>query len=157
MKISHQIGVFGGIMVVIFVAAVVKHISRVAAQKAAAASLCYKWAEKLDGQTNDAGVYIQHEGDLPESDPWGNPLVVDYSRGGGMEVLKVRSFGPDGKGYTGDDLVFTRHSANLAGIGAGIRDGVEETAEGATRGGVRGALDALGERGLLPGKTPEEE
>lgn len=56
-----------------------------------------------------------------------------------MEIVEVRSFGPDGKDHTKDDIVNERHSANLAGVGAGIRDGAEST----TKGAVKGALDAI--------------
>ena len=50
---------------------------------ATAKSLCNLWADKLDGRTTAAGVYVQWEGEtLPDNDPWGRPLQVAYSQGG---------------------------------------------------------------------------
>src|SRR5438445_865367 len=60
-----------------------------------------RWAEKLHGQTTDAGVYVRHQGEcLPEKDPWGILLHVDYTQGGFAETLEVRSSGPDKAFYT---------------------------------------------------------
>jgi hypothetical protein len=119
-----------------------------AAQIETAKNLCTKWAANLDSQTTDAGVYKRPDNDepkhiLPEIDPWGNSLVALYSRGGGMETVEVRSWGPDGEEYTSDDLTVERRAANLAGVGAGIR------------GGARGALNAL--KAHLPGRKTKSD
>jgi len=121
--------------------------------------ICAKWAADLDSQTTAAGVY-KRPGDgskhiLTEKDPWENNLVALYSRGGAVETIEVRSWGPDGIEYSDDDLTATRRSANLAGVGAGIRDGVGEAAESGSKGAVRGAIDALKEQGLLGKKNDE--
>jgi len=83
--------------------------------------MCIQWANKLDGMTSAAGVYIKYDG--PEvKDPWENALVFEYSRGGTMEILNVRCVGPDGKYGTSDDIVKERKAVNFSGIGSGIRD-----------------------------------
>src|SRR5262245_4749268 len=52
-------------------------------RKQAALSLCTQWADRLDGQTTEAGVYVRWDGEtLPDADPWGHSLRVAYSRGG---------------------------------------------------------------------------
>jgi hypothetical protein len=152
--VSYQIWMGVAVLIlVVFGGAAIWYVNKESAKITEAQGLCNKWADKLDGETTDSGVY-QRPADpyLPEKDPWGNALVVFYSRGGGMETLEVRSYGPDGKDYTPDDISSKRSSVNLAGIGSGVRDNIEETTEGGARGAVRGALDALNERGLLPGK-----
>lgn len=106
------------------------------------------WADKLDGQTTDTGVYVRWpNGTLPEDDPWGRPLRVEYSQGGVAEQLTVRSAGPDGVERTVDDVAATRHAVNLKGIGEGVKNNAEETsknaAKGVVKGIVEGAKDAL--------------
>lgn len=75
-------------------------------------ALVREWVERLDGQTHNTGVYIKHKGKpestLPVKDAWGNSLTVNYSRGGLMEVLKVRSNGRDGLPFTTDDIVMEK-------------------------------------------------
>jgi hypothetical protein len=114
-----------------------------------ARQLVAKWADKLDRQTTDAGVYIRWpNATLPEDDPWGRPLVVEYSQGGVAEHVSVRSFGRDGVDRTFDDVVATRHAVNLKGIGEGVKKNAAETtknaAKGAVKGIVEGAKEAVG-------------
>jgi hypothetical protein len=114
---------------------------------ATARSLCNLWADKLDGRTTAAGVYVQWESEtLPDADPWGRPLQVAYSQGGVAEMVEVRSFGPDGVSHTPDDVVAGRTAVNLKGIGTGIKEGAEETARNAARGAVNGVADGIKDR-----------
>lgn len=95
-------------------------------------SLCEQWADRLDGQTTEAGVYVRWEGEtLPDSDPWGRPLRVSYSQGGVAEALEVRSLGPDGQSHTPDDVTASRMAMNFKGVGTGIKRGAAETARNA--------------------------
>jgi hypothetical protein len=108
-----------------------------------ARALCRVWADRLDGQTDEAGVYQKYneesEAQLPEKDPWGHDLKVYYSRGGMAEILKVSSLGPDGKEGSDDDVVETRQSTNLVGI----RKGVTETKKEITENTVETLKDKL--------------
>jgi hypothetical protein len=114
--------------------------------KQAARSLCEQWADRLDKQTTDTGVYVRWEGEtLPDSDPWGNPLRVSYSQGGVAEAIEVRSLGPDGHSHTPDDVVASRMAMNFKGVGTGIKQGAEETARNAARGAVQGLIDGTKE------------
>jgi hypothetical protein len=119
--------------------------NRVAAERLEAAkSLCNQWADKLDQQTTDAGVYVRWDDEtLPENDPWGRPLRVAYSQGGVAEMVQVRSLGPDGESHTADDVVATRSAMNFKGIGTGIKAGAEETTRNAAKGAVAGFVDGI--------------
>lgn len=109
-------------------------------------ALVKEWLEKLDGQTTDTGVYERWEGEeLPAVDNWGKKLRVTYSQGGFMEILAVRSAGPDGQFHTNDDISGERHAQNLKGVGSGVKKNIEETAENAGRGFFRGAAEGLKE------------
>jgi hypothetical protein len=100
------------------------------------------WADQLDRDTTDAGVYRRWpRATLPETDPWGRELTVDYSQGGVAEMLVVRSAGPDGVARTADDVQATRSATNLKGIGAGIKSNAEETAKNAAKGTVNGLVE----------------
>jgi hypothetical protein len=115
-------------------------------RKQAAVSLCTQWADRLDGQTTEAGVYVRWEGEtLPDSDPWGRPLLVSYSQGGVAEAVEVRSLGPDGQSHTADDVIASRMAMNFKGVGTGIKQGAEETARNAARGAVQGLIDGTKE------------
>ncbi len=104
------------------------------------------WADKLDGQTAETGVYVRWPKDeLPEDDPWGRPLRVEYSQGGVAEHLTVRSAGPDGVERTPDDVAATRHAVNLKGIGEGVKKNAEETSKNAAKGAVKGLLEGAKE------------
>ena len=119
-------------------------------------SLCEQWADRLDRQTTETGVYVRWEGEtLPDGDPWGRPLRVSYSQGGVAEAFEVRSLGPDGQSHTPDDVVASRMAMNLKGIGTGIKQGAEETARNTARGAVQGLVD--GTREALSGgkKKPQ--
>jgi hypothetical protein len=118
-------------------------------------SLCEQWADRLDKQTTDAGVYVRWEGEtLPDNDPWGNPLRVSYSQGGVAEAVEVRSLGPDGQSHTADDVTASRIAMNFKGVGTGIKQGAEETARNAAKGAIRGLID--GTKKALGGGTKEQ-
>jgi hypothetical protein len=117
-----------------------------------------RWAEKLHGQTTDAGVYVRHQGEcIPENDPWGILLHVDYTQGGFAETLEVRSSGPDKAFYTEDDIVAKRSVMNLKGIGQGAKENVEEFAQKGARGVVKGATEGIKDtvHGALGGRKQE--
>ncbi len=107
------------------------------------------WADTLDRQTTDAGIYERWPNDtLPERDPWDQELRVEYSQGGVAEHVTVRSLGPDGESHTSDDVIAIRRALNLKGIGTGIKQNAEETtmnaAKGLVKGLVTGAKEAAG-------------
>jgi hypothetical protein len=109
-------------------------------------SHCEQWADRLDRQTTDTGVYVRWEGEtLPDDDPWGRPLRVSYSQGGVAEAVEVRSLGPDGESHTADDVIASRMAMNFKGVGTGIKQGAEETARNAAKGAVRGLIDGTKE------------
>lgn len=136
--------------------------AREAKAREEAKSLVAAATERLDGRTTRAGGYVRpgqgHEFDLPESDPWGRPLKATYSSGGFMEVLTVRSAGPDGRFFNADDVVESRSKTTLAGVGNGLKKNVEEfnekAARGFGRGLIKGVADHLG-RGPGPAGNPE--
>jgi hypothetical protein len=110
-----------------------------------------RWADKLDGMTNENGVYQRWEGNtLPENDAWDNPLQVDYTQGGVAEEITVRSLGPDGQSHTNDDIATIRFAANLKGIGNGIKNNIEETSEngakGLAKGFIQGVKESIGKK-----------
>lgn len=121
-------------------------------EREAVSAACNRRADRLDRQTTDTGVYVRWAGDeLPETDAWGRPLKVAYSQGGLAEAVEVRSLGPDGVSHTADDVVATRVSANLKGVGTGIQRGAEETSAGAGRGAVKGTVQGVKESlGIRP-------
>jgi hypothetical protein len=108
---------------------------------------CRRWADKLGGQTTDAGVFVRWQGkELPETDPWGQGLTVSYRQGGLAESLTVRSAGPDGEPYTDDDITETRTVVNFKGLGHGIKQGVGDVSRRAARGLVRGLGEGVREQ-----------
>lgn len=105
-----------------------------------------RWAEKLDRQTTETGIYERHPGDqLPEDDPWGNALTVAYAQGGFAETVTVRSAGPDGALHTEDDVVALGTAVNLKGVGAGAKKNVEEFAQKGARGATKGIVEGIKE------------
>ena len=105
-----------------------------------------RWADRLDRETTETGVYIRHQGEqLPERDPWGVPLKVAYSQGGVAEIVVVSSAGPDGEFDTQDDVIEQRMSANLKGVGEGIKKNAPEVAEKAAAGAAKGMVKGLKE------------
>ncbi len=113
---------------------------------AEARRLAATWADKLDRQTTPTGVYERWPNDtLPEADPWGRELSVEYSQGGVAEHLTVRSPGPDGVSRTPDDVVAVRHAVNLKGIGEGVNKNAEETSKNAAKGAVKGIIEGAKE------------
>ena len=114
--------------------------------RATALTQATRWADKLDRQTTETGVYVRHQGEqLPERDPWGVPLKVVYEQGGAAEMIIVSSAGPDREFDTTDDIIQQRMSANLKGIGEGIKKNAGTVAEEAARGAARGMITGLKE------------
>ena len=105
-----------------------------------------RWADELDKQTTETGVYIRpQKEELPEKDSWGTPLKFSYSQGGVAEILTVRSAGSDRQFGTQDDVTAQRTAVNLKGVGEGIKKNVEEVAEKGARGATRGVIEGLKE------------
>lgn len=100
--------------------------------------------EQLDRQTQKTGVY-DRDAKVAAADAWGTPLAVNYARGGLAETVTVRSAGPDRQFHTGDDIVSTGTSMNLAGVGEGIKQNAEELAANAAKGAVRGTVAGVRE------------
>ncbi len=118
-----------------------------------ARQLVGRWADTLDHQTTETGVYLRYPTDtLPDDDPWGRPLQVAYTQGGLAEQVVVRSVGPDGQDHTADDIVALRHAVNFKGVGEGVKKNAEETAHHAAKGVVRGLVDGAKES-VRGGKT----
>jgi len=68
-----------------------------------------KLADKLNETKDSYGHYRQLA--IYQEDIWGNEIKISYSSKLGnevIEILEVRSAGPDGKLYTEDDLFQTR-------------------------------------------------
>ncbi len=105
------------------------------------------WKDRLAADKGEDGRWKRWEGkeaaELPERDPWGNPLRVRYVQYARNESLVVSSDGPDGREFSSDDLKAGAHNTDWTGI---VREGVEEVAGATTRGAVRGAIDAVMER-----------
>lgn len=116
-----------------------------------------RWADNLDRQTTETGVYVRHKGEhLPDRDPWGTPLKVAYEQGGVAETVVVSSAGPDREFDTRDDIVQQRMSANLKGVGEGIRKNAGEVAEEASAGAAKGMVKGLKE-GVKEALTREKD
>jgi len=117
-------------------------------------------ADQLDAQTTETGVYVRPSKEqLEETDPWGRPLTVSYTRDGLSETLVVRSAGPDGKSHTADDVTAQRMAANLKGIGEGVKKNVATVAEEASKGAVRGIIQGVKEavQDARAKESPEQE
>jgi hypothetical protein len=148
---KHKAPLFAAFLVVLVVGLFMNHRRAERAEAARqlredARAQVDSWAEQLDAQTTETGVYVRYPDEtLPELDPWGTPLTVMYSQGGFAERLVVRSAGPDGKLHTSDDIVAQRHAVNLKGVGHGVKENVEEVAEKAARGGAKGVITGLRE------------
>lgn len=113
-------------------------------QEEAARAQVNKWADRLDAQTDEFGSYISHpQPDLDETDPWGNPLKVAYSRDGASENLVIRSAGQDRTFHTSDDLTATRIAVDFKGVGRGVRENAQATAQNAARGAVKGTVEGI--------------
>lgn len=118
---------------------------------------CRKWADKLDAQTTETGVYVRWPGEaLPEDDPWGEKLRVRYSQDGTSENLVVSSVGPDRTADTPDDLRVFRVAVNFKGVGVGIQKNIEETSRRSARGVVRGIGEGLRVEGQRMRNKPNE-
>jgi hypothetical protein len=151
-SIRKPMGIVLGLAVIVIagVAVVMYWQAKEAEQrKADAQAMCEQWADRLDKQTTDSGIYIRWNGNtLPDSDPWGNPLRVSYSQGGVSEMVEVRSLGSDGHSHTEDDIAITRVAMNFKGLGTGLKEGIEDTsakaAKGLVKGTIAGIKDAVG-------------
>jgi hypothetical protein len=122
----------------------------------AAQALCDRWADRLDSQTTETGVYVRWKREtVPETDPWGRELRVEYSQGGVAETLLVRSLGPDGQPNTGDDIVAHRMTANFKGLGEGVKKNAEELSRRTGRGLVKGVGEGAREA-VHPKKAPAQ-
>lgn len=123
-----------------------------------ARALCNQWADRLDKQTTDAGIYFRWDGDtLPDNDPWGNPLRVSYSQGGVSEMVEVHSLGSDGRTHTDDDIAITRVAMNFKGLGTGLNRGIEDTSAKASKGLVSGTIAGIKEAVGLGKKKDDNE
>src|SRR5438552_7129152 len=115
-----------------------------------ARALVREWAETLDGQTDETGGFLRHQG-ATANDPWGRPLDISYSEGGFAETLTVRSAGPDGVSYTDDDIIEKRTKVTAHGIGRGIKKNTAEMAEkageGLSKGVIKGVKEELRKKG----------
>ena len=107
----------------------------------AASAQVKRWAEKLDSETSDTGVYQRPAGnELLERDPWGTPLRVRYAQGGVAEVVVVTSAGSDKSFGTPDDVERSGIALNFKGVGEGIRKNAGEVAHRSARGALHGAI-----------------
>ena len=107
-------------------------------------------ADHFDRQTTASGVYIRPANNQAgENDPWGTPIVVEYSQGGMAEIVTVTSAGPDRELHSADDISTFRQSTNLKGVGEGIKkhagDVAGEMAKGAVKGAVEGVKESVKE------------
>jgi hypothetical protein len=103
-------------------------------------------ADHLDRQTTPAGVYIRlANNQAGEKDPWGTPIIAEYSQGGMAEIVTVTSAGPDREFHSNDDISTFRQSTNLKGVGEGIKQHAGEVAGEMAKGAVKGAVDGVKE------------
>ena len=68
-------------------------------------------------------------------------LVIEYERKGNVELMTIRSLGPDGLPLTKDDIVY-RHQIAQRG---GVEKAVEKGAGSVGRGLVKGVIDGVRE------------
>jgi hypothetical protein len=101
---------------------------------------------KMD-KANQDGQPISTEG-MEQNDPWGRPIICEYTKEEKRNVLELRSAGRDGLPYTKDDIVVTKVYPKA---GKPFHKLMEENAEslmrGLTRGGVGGAREGMREKG----------
>lgn len=103
-----------------------------------------RWVEKLDGDTTPTGEYKRFAGDrLPEVDPWGNKLYVQYEQGGVAEVVKVRSAGAGGEPFSSDDVVEERMATNLKGLSHSAGKVAGDVAREAAKGTIEGIKEGF--------------
>lgn len=76
----------------------------------------------------DADGRLLPDNDAPRmDDPWGNPLARARTKSRIGETIEIRSFGPDGKPGTPDDIAATEFAANpVADI---AKDGLKKVAD----------------------------
>jgi hypothetical protein len=94
-----------------------------------------KTAEEYDAQRTGMGAF-KRPGDgykftLTDTDSYGKPLLILYSRGAVVDSFKVRSAGPDQTYYTEDDIIEEKWSANGAGAVEGMRNSAGDLLQGA--------------------------
>ena len=101
--------------------------------------------DRLDGATDNSGVYVRtNEAELP-TDSWGTRLNVVYSQGALREIVQVRSAGPARVFGTKDDQRTERHSVSAKGLRNTVEEDVEEVGFKGTRGVVRGGIQGIRE------------
>lgn len=121
-------------------------------------ALVHLWADKLDRQVTDAGVYIKAESEkLPVTDAWGSSLKVIYQNEGIAEQLYVSSPGEVKIFDTKDDIQARRTQINMKGIGTGIKQNTAEVAAEATKGSTENIKEFSKEaaKGLIQGFKEE--
>ncbi len=103
-------------------------------------------ADHFDRQTSAAGVYIRPANNQAgENDPWGTPIIVEYSQGGMAEIVTVTSAGPDRELHSKDDISTFRQSTNFKGVGEGIKQNAGEVAGEMAKGAVKGTVEGVKE------------
>ena len=127
-------------------------------------------ADHFDRQTTSAGVYIRPANNQAgENDPWGTPIIVEYSQGGMAEIVTVTSAGSDRELHSKDDISTFRQSTNFKGVGEGIKQNAGEVAGKLAKGAVKGAVEGVKEsikegaqdvreglKKVLPKKKPDQ-
>jgi hypothetical protein len=104
------------------------------------------WAEKLDANTTVTGSYIRPQAEeLPEIDPWGKTLRVNYTNEGVAEKLTVRSAGPDKTFFTDDDIDEVRMTGSLEGTAEVVKKNIGEVSKEGAKGTVKGILEGAAE------------
>jgi hypothetical protein len=121
----------------------------------AAQELVEVQAERLVGLVDERGA-LQHLGPILEDvrDPWGNPLTVRYERSLQHDKVQVRSAGPDGVAWTGDDIAASAENIGWLAMAHEAADVIEDVASSATRGIVSGAIEGV--VGHLPAPMREK-
>lgn len=85
---------------------------------------CHSLANELASQTDSTGSFVRIK---PENriDVYGNPLVVEYEKGGTMDIVRVRSLGADGIYGTSDDIVVTKRHVCLSNVVESMKEGLK--------------------------------
>lgn len=88
-----------------------------------ATRMCSAWADRLAVIQPNGEFKREYVGQLPDTDPWGSNLVVEYFKvqrnsivSMGIEHLRVISLGPDKQRYTDDDIIVDRASRFGPGV-----------------------------------------
>jgi|SRR3989344_1989213 len=117
-----------------------------------ARSQATQWVLKLDATRTENGHYQRFPDQyLPETDPWGNHLMVTYTQGTFREAVSVRSAGGDGAYFTSDDIAVERFRLDAKSAGKAAGDFLEGAAKGKTKGIIEGLKEGI------KGKPPEDK